>query len=287
MAIKIRDSTGKTIKVAGKGPPGANGSPGNDGMSAYQYAVAGGYTGTEAEFQALMASGPWAPVLTGNRNLYVANTGSDSTGDGSQSRPFATIQTAINTLPKNLNGHFATIHAAAGTYAGFKIEGFYGGGRSNSPSISVLGEQNGGTVITGGIGVYSCELAIVLRYMEVSGIVDGTANVSVLSCGGTMTVFNCKLTDTAAPCGIWAANARVNIGSCEISNKTGAAVTMNGSIVFSSRISGSGNKECFHVGSSNALATALLIGYGNTIAGTTKYVRELGGVVFENGALVS
>lgn len=28
-------------------------------MSAYQYAVAGGYTGTEEEFQALMGSGPW------------------------------------------------------------------------------------------------------------------------------------------------------------------------------------------------------------------------------------
>lgn len=43
------------------------------GRSAYQYAVAGGYTGTEAEFQALMGSGPWVPeagfVPASNPNL--------------------------------------------------------------------------------------------------------------------------------------------------------------------------------------------------------------------------
>lgn len=32
------------------------------GSSIYDYAVEGGYTGTEAEFQALMASGPWIPA---------------------------------------------------------------------------------------------------------------------------------------------------------------------------------------------------------------------------------
>lgn len=35
------------------------------GKSAYQYAQDGGYTGTEAEFQALMGSGPWLPLSGG------------------------------------------------------------------------------------------------------------------------------------------------------------------------------------------------------------------------------
>lgn len=43
------------------------------GQSAYQYAVAGGYTGTEEEFQALMGSGPWVQeagfVPASNQNL--------------------------------------------------------------------------------------------------------------------------------------------------------------------------------------------------------------------------
>lgn len=46
----------------GKGDPG---TPGTDGKTAYQYAVDGGYTGTEGEFQALMGTGPWLPLAGG------------------------------------------------------------------------------------------------------------------------------------------------------------------------------------------------------------------------------
>lgn len=48
-----------------QGPPGADGAqgpPGPTGKTAYQYAVDGGYTGTEADFQALMGTGPWLPL---------------------------------------------------------------------------------------------------------------------------------------------------------------------------------------------------------------------------------
>lgn len=46
-------------EIAKKGADGA------DGKSAYQYAVDGGYTGTEEEFQALMGAGPWLPLSGG------------------------------------------------------------------------------------------------------------------------------------------------------------------------------------------------------------------------------
>lgn len=42
------------------GPAGADGQPGTDGKSAYQYAVDGGYTGTEEEFAAKMAAEKFA-----------------------------------------------------------------------------------------------------------------------------------------------------------------------------------------------------------------------------------
>mgnify|MGYP001130678745 CR=1 FL=1 len=48
-----------------QGPPGADcaqGPPGPTGKTAYQYAVDGGYTGTEEDFQALMGTGPWLPL---------------------------------------------------------------------------------------------------------------------------------------------------------------------------------------------------------------------------------
>ena len=72
MGVYIKDASGKRIKVAGGGS-GAAGPSGQDGKSAYDYAVAGGYTGTEAEFQALMGSAPWVPeagyIPASNPNL--------------------------------------------------------------------------------------------------------------------------------------------------------------------------------------------------------------------------
>lgn len=66
MSIAVTDSNGKKINVAGRGLPGSDGAPGApgaDGKSAYQYAVDGGYTGTEEEFQTLLGSGPWVPLF--------------------------------------------------------------------------------------------------------------------------------------------------------------------------------------------------------------------------------
>lgn len=59
MSIYVRDAAGNRQKFAGVGLPGP---PGADGKSAYQYAVDGGFTGTEAEFAALMG-------VRSNKNL--------------------------------------------------------------------------------------------------------------------------------------------------------------------------------------------------------------------------
>lgn len=70
------DSSGKAVPQGTeslRGPAGKDGTNGTDGKTAYQYAVDGGYTGTEAEFQVLMGTGPWLPLsggeLTGDLNL--------------------------------------------------------------------------------------------------------------------------------------------------------------------------------------------------------------------------
>ncbi len=43
-------------------PVNIKGPPGTDGKTAYQYAVDGGYTGTEEDFTALLGTGPWLPL---------------------------------------------------------------------------------------------------------------------------------------------------------------------------------------------------------------------------------
>ena len=61
MAIKIKDKNGNVIQVAGVGKPG---TPGQNGTSAYQAAVAGGYTGTEEDFNERMAKGVFVDTGT-------------------------------------------------------------------------------------------------------------------------------------------------------------------------------------------------------------------------------
>lgn len=58
-----KGDTGETGPV---GPAGFKGDTGKDGMSAYESALVGGYTGTEAEFYAALAqnshTGPIYPI---------------------------------------------------------------------------------------------------------------------------------------------------------------------------------------------------------------------------------
>lgn len=60
--------------------------------------------------------------------IYVATNGSDTGGDGTSGAPYATIQKAIDSIPKVLNGKHITIDIAAGTYSErVQIDGFSGG----------------------------------------------------------------------------------------------------------------------------------------------------------------
>ena len=54
--------------------------------------------------------------LSANITIYVSTAGSDTLGNGTASNKYATIQKAINSLPRNLNGFDATISIADGTY---------------------------------------------------------------------------------------------------------------------------------------------------------------------------
>lgn len=60
--------------------------------------------------------------------VYVSTSGSDITGDGSSDAPFATIQKAIDEIPKVLDGHTVTVDIASGTYEErILVDGFMGG----------------------------------------------------------------------------------------------------------------------------------------------------------------
>lgn len=70
-----------------------------------------------------------AYTLTKSATVYVnGSTGNDETGDGSETAPYATIQKAVDSVPKCLGGFTATVDIADGSYLErVRIDGFYGG----------------------------------------------------------------------------------------------------------------------------------------------------------------
>ena len=79
--------------------------------------------------------------------VYVTSTGSDVEGDGNSDAPFATIQKAVDALPKNLNGYTASISIGFGVYRErIVVDGFTSG-------RLVVGKPGEVFTITGGIDI--------------------------------------------------------------------------------------------------------------------------------------
>ena len=60
-------------------------------------------------------------------SYYVSSTGSDNNSGLASTSAFATIQKAIDMIPKSLGGAAVSINVSSGTYAGFSIASFSGG----------------------------------------------------------------------------------------------------------------------------------------------------------------
>jgi hypothetical protein len=80
-----------------------------------------------ANAKAVQGVGPGSWTYGANVNLYVSNTGSDETGNGSSGNPYQTIARALRDVPMFVSHHYV-INLAAGTYREqVNIEGRYFG----------------------------------------------------------------------------------------------------------------------------------------------------------------
>lgn len=122
-----------------------------------------------------------ADSLVESVTVYVSQTGSDITGTGANTAPFATIKAAVNALPKNLGGFHALIDIAEGTYDEQVIlEGFTGG----RLTLGVAGRA----VTVSGVEVQSCIVRLNISNITHSAksnetllYADYGSNVTVLS----------------------------------------------------------------------------------------------------------
>ncbi len=197
-----------------------------------------------------------AYTLTEDVILYVSTTGNDTTGDGTSGAPFATIQKAIDSLPKWLDGHMASIDIKAGTYnERVVVDGFQGG-------ILVIGDANK-TAIVRGVQVTASSL--------VRLNVDITRNTTV---GGTP--LNVRLgsrVQLGRDCVINAASASTSGIVVESGSELSALVDIFGYMT-KTTISNCGYYAIYATGGSK-VALGEIAGSGN---GTGLYAAD-GGVI--------
>jgi hypothetical protein len=208
-----------------------------------------------------------ADVLTENVTVYVAKSGNDSIGDGTSGKPYATIQKAIDSIPKNLGGFVATVHIGQGAYSDpVNIEYFHGG------RVVLTGETTTTVTISGLVTIRDSYV-----HFEYFGVVMSGTYVYVTQGGRFFLGDSVTLTCTGGEYGVYARyNSKVSLGGKFVANSTTVAAIRSGSCsdVYAHNASGSGNKIAFSaVGGSIRVNT-------NSIAATTMYSTAAGGRIY-------
>lgn len=226
-----------------------------------------------------------AYTLTENVTVYVNRaTGSDITGLGVSAAPYATIQKAIDSLPKWLDGYMATIQIEDGTYEErLELSGFQGG-------IVVLGTV-GKNVTVRGIQITASSLVrINVNVTRSSGLGGTPLNIRLGSCvqfgddivingasGGTSGIVVESGSNLSALVDIFGYMTKTTVQNCDYF----AIYATGGSTVALGEIAGSGNSTGLQV------ADGAVITYSDrTMTATTANVTTTGGRIY-SGAQTS
>ena len=170
-------------------------------------------------------------------NLYVATTGSDTTGDGTSVSPYRTIQYALNTLPKDLGSFGCTIVVASGTYnEDVNIRGFHNG------SINLYSETQ--NTLSTSCNVLSILVGHCTGYVRINGFnLTSTTKVpiTVFSTDGAY-IYYCQCTfPTSSINGINCYESKVGIEYCKMTGKDTALMASFSTVISNNWYSSSGN----------------------------------------------
>lgn len=204
-----------------------------------------------------------AAGLSYNRTVYVSTTGSDTTGDGSQTAPYASINKALSTIPKNLNGFWAVIHIAAGTYNENVLASHYGNGY-----LKFSG--NVGDVVT----VNKFEIANV-KFAEVGEISLNVQNGFLHAIASSVRVAT-PFTASGAVYGVYATNfSDVLLAStATVSNTTNyGVVSTSASKIYIATLAGTGNA----MNVACTLGGVCVLGSDTSTTSGTQYFTDTGG----------
>ncbi|NOG69824.1 hypothetical protein HJG45_05545 [Roseicella sp. DB1501] len=241
--------------------------------------------------------------LQANTTLYVATTGSDTTGTGTSGNPFATLTTAWNYAvgSLDLNGYNLTFQLANGTYAAQTVTGNLHGytgqtitviGNTSTPasviiagtsavavsavratpfiirSMKITSTGTAGTFSTGGIGILSMQGSNV----SFGNIEFGACGYAHLYASSNASIGTYATTASSVTYTVSGDAAYHMVGSDGgVCSNAGAAVTLSGTRAFTAF----------------ALASfGEVFSYSNTYTGSatgSRYLATLGGIISTNG----
>ncbi len=213
--------------------------------------------------------------LSENVSIYVATNGSDTLGDGTSSAPFATITRALVTIPKQLDGHTATINIGAGTYNETVVINGFGGGGITLTGVSGSNVSITGLRITETNYVYVSNIK--LQLIGTSNTEDMYIGTSNFYCPTEISMPNSKARGIFATIG-----SMVYINQVSVSQKAETAIrSETGSNIIMQVISGSGNALGLRAVSGG------MIQFGtNNMTATSNYLTAVGGRIY-SGAQTS
>lgn len=219
--------------------------------------------------------------LVGDIVLYVATTGSDIAGNGTDTKPYKTIQKAVDSVPKCLNGYTATINVEAGTYTeDVYINGFR---RGNLNLYSVNKNTLIDTCKVSSISVFNCGPG----YIRLNGFNLITATRNSLQVGGCngVYIYYCQSTiPTPTQTGIQCYESICAVSYCKFANKNHGASFVNCTAISEHWAPGSGG-NVIGVSSINGSKVTLI---GAQATGTSDRYQMNGGVyIYENGTQIS
>lgn len=216
-------------------------------------------------------------ALDVGKTVYVAVSGSDSTGDGTPTQPYATIFKALSEIPQNLNGNSATINIAPGTYnENVAIYGYHGG------SLYLI--SSGSNAIVTINSLLTSDVTS-LRLQNMKLVVTGASGGSGISLTNSVLITDGTIELTGANAyGIYAnRNSSAQIAQLSVSNTTGMCVTSNGcSRVFVGSLGGVNNSG-IGVG---ALSGSVLAYEQNTVTVPTKFYTYSGGRIYSGSQTI-
>lgn len=218
-------------------------------------------------------------TLRTDTTLYVATTGSDTTGDGTSAKPYRTIQYALNALPKDLGSLTATVIIANGTYdENLDIYGFINGKlliRSNTESVD-------NSVIIKSIHAFHCACDLWIQGVTIAETTSQNAIIADVVKSLTINYTSITNSNLLKTC-ILAWESIIHVANSRLSNHAHAIYAGQNCNIYSNSNTGSGNQVgiCSTAGGKISCSGTQPTGIRDTATAT-------GGVIFQsNGTQIS